>query len=244
MEVLMRFHKWLGLSLTAAFLLLYGCSHSSNDSGSIPVESQSLPNMGQQITPLAAPGSTFEALNPGLADKPDWLAGQAVTTVLSPDHKTMLILTSGYNRVYKTNDVQDALGTYFNWPDSKEYVFVYDISNGAPIKKQVVQIPNTYNGIAFDPSGNAFYVASGVGDFPFNSSGDFDQNPAHWSGDNVHIITLNGNGIWAELPGTELALGHTSGNGLDAPPSNGQSIPIAVSPCAAGVALSKDGKRS
>jgi hypothetical protein len=50
-----------------------------------PANIQALPNMGQQITPLAPQGSRFEPMNPGLADNPDWLAGQAVTTVVSPE---------------------------------------------------------------------------------------------------------------------------------------------------------------
>ncbi len=137
---------------------------------------QSLPNMGQQISPLAPPGSRFEPLNPDLADNPDWLAGQAVTTVVSPDKKTLLVLTSGYNRVFRTDGTPDAFGTYFNWPDSQEYVFIYDISTNTPVKKQVVTVPNTYNGIVFDPSGTAFYVSSGMGDFPFDSAGNV--NPA------------------------------------------------------------------
>ena len=64
-----------------------GCSSSGGSSGgdSIP---QYLPNMAQTISPLAPPGSRFETLNPDLPGKPDWLAGQAVTTVVSPDHKT------------------------------------------------------------------------------------------------------------------------------------------------------------
>ncbi len=65
---------------------------------------QSLPNMGQQITPLAPRGSQFVPLNPGLADKPEWLASQAVTSVVSPDHKTLLVLTSGFNRVYNVEN--------------------------------------------------------------------------------------------------------------------------------------------
>ena len=40
---------------------------------------QSLPNMGQQISPLVIKDSRFENLNPDLADNPDWLAGHAVT---------------------------------------------------------------------------------------------------------------------------------------------------------------------
>jgi len=93
------------------------------------MEIQPLPNMGQQITPGAPQDSLFENLNPDLADNPDWLAGQAVTTVVTPDKKTLLVLTSGYNRIFRTNLVNgvlepDAMGTYFNWPDSQEYVFV------------------------------------------------------------------------------------------------------------------------
>ena len=78
---------------------------------------QSLPNTGQQISPLAVEGSKFENLNPDLADNPNWLAGQAVTSVVSPDKKTLLVLTSGYNRVFRSDGTPDALGTYFNWPD-------------------------------------------------------------------------------------------------------------------------------
>src|ERR1022692_2576759 len=60
---------------------------------------QQLPNMGQQITPLAPQGSQFQGLNPGLAPPAqDWLASQAVSSVVSPDHKTLVVLTSGYNR--------------------------------------------------------------------------------------------------------------------------------------------------
>ena len=67
--------------------------------------------------------------------------------MVSPDHKTLLVLTSGYNRVFNTNDSLMPSTA----PDSNEYVFIYDISTPTPVKKQVVQIANTYNGIVFDP---------------------------------------------------------------------------------------------
>ena len=204
---------------------------------------QSLPNTGQQISPLVVQGARFENLNPGLPDNPDWLVGQAVTTLISPDKNTLLVLTSGYNRVFRTSGPPDPFGTYFNWPDSKEYVFIYDISNGMPVKKQVVTIPNSYFGMAFDPSGTAFYVSSGVGDAPFDSVGNLD--PAKSAGDNVHVFTLNvASGTWQQ--DSELALGHISGLGLAVNPPNGEVLPpnqrVAVSPCAAGVAVSNDGK--
>ena len=219
-EFSMRSIHWLVLSLTAVFFLLGVCS------GDSPAQTL-LPNLGQQITPLAPPNSRFEPMNPDLPDNPAWLAGQAVTTVVSPDGKTLLVLTSGYNRVYNAN------GTPFKLSDSKEYVFIYDISKYAPVKKQVVQIPNTYSGITFDPSGKAFYVSGGMGDFPFDKAGD-----------NVHIIALSADGTWVERPGTELALGHRAGLGLAVP--NDGLVPINsmvfVQPCAAGVAISSDGK--
>ena len=209
----------------------------------LTIEVQNLPNMGQQITPLVIKDSKFENLNPDLADNPDWLAGHAVTSVVSPDHKTMLVLTSGYNRVYRTDGIPDAGGSYFNWPDSQEYVFIYDISTKTPIKKQVLKVPNTYNGIVFDPSGEAFYVSSGMGDFPFDSTGNV--NPSKSAGDNIHIFILNStSGLWEH--NSELALGHVAGQGLVVEPTSGPQLPVnervAVAPCAAGVAISSDGQ--
>ena len=173
-------HKRLPLSIAGLILalLLSGVpSHSQLiDQDSLGMGLQDLPNMGQQITPLAPQGSRFVPLNPDLADNPDWLAGQAVTTVVSPDQKTLLVLTSGYNRVFNP-DGADA--GQIDWPDSNEYVFIYDISTPTPVKKQVVKIPNTYNGIVFDPSGTAFYVSGGADD-------------------NVHIFTRSAGGTWGE----------------------------------------------
>lgn len=113
---------------------------------------QPLPNMGQYLTPLAPRGSQFVTMNPDLPDRPDLLVGQAVTTVVSPDHKAVLVLTSAQ--------------------DSNEYLFIYDISTQTTIKKQAVQIPDTYKGIVFDPCGAHCYLASG-------------------QDDNVHTITLS-----------------------------------------------------
>src|SRR5208282_368892 len=55
-----------------------------------------LPNMGQDLTPLG----TLVPLNPGLKDHPEWTATHAVSTVVSPTGDTLLVLTSGFNRVY------------------------------------------------------------------------------------------------------------------------------------------------
>jgi len=202
---------------------------------------QFIPNMNQWITPLAPAGSQFVPLNTGLTvNGKDWLAGQAVTTVVSPDGMTLLVLTSGYNRVYNDPPVQSPDGSIFNWDDSQEYVFIYDISAGTPVMQQVVTIPNSYSGIAFDPiqrmvNGqaryNAFYVSSGMGDYPYTGSPYTAANysPLHPGLDNVHTFTLSADGTtWEEQP--ELALGHSVGVGFG------------VKPCAAGVAVSNDGQ--
>jgi len=189
---------------------------------------QTIPNMEQTITPLAPPGSQFQQLNPDLPDNPAWLASHAATTAISPDGSTMLVLTSGYNRVF--DEGSNSL-TSFEKPDSNEYVFVYDISSGAPIKKQVLQVPITYFGIAWGPSSTHFYVSG-----------------CSW--DDVHVFSNTGS-QWAEdtvqssnnLP-VPLSLGHSTGVGLNAAPPVG-SVPVNsqvyVYPCAAGIALSPSG---
>ncbi len=77
---------------------------------------------GATITPDAAPGSVFQALTVDLPDYPGRAVDGAQTTSISPDGKTLLILTSGFNKLRDANGVVQA-------QDSSEYVFVYDISN-------------------------------------------------------------------------------------------------------------------
>ena len=112
---------------------------------------------GQRLTPQVARGAIFQPLNPDLPGLPAFTAGQASAVALSPDRKTLLILTSGFNRN--------------NGPDGRpveafghEYVFVYDVGGVAPVKRQVLQVPNTFLGIAWAPSGKRFYVSAGVDD--------------------------------------------------------------------------------
>ena len=134
---------------------------------------------GQLITPLAPKGAKFSRLNPGLKDFPDYTAGQAITTALSPDGKTLLVLTSGFNRL---NDAQGHRAP----ADSNEYVFIFNVSHDKLRQKQVLQIPNTFFGLAFAPDGNRFYVSGGVDD-------------------DVHVFSRS-KGVWAE--GEPIPLGH------------------------------------
>jgi DNA-binding beta-propeller fold protein YncE len=145
---------------------------------------------GQKITPTAAPSANFQLLNPGLTDFPNFVASGALSSVLSPDQHTLLVLISGHNRLY------DAASKIVP-ADSEQYIFVFDVSTGKPVKKQVIKVPNTFAGIAFNPNGNSFYVGGG-------------------SDDNIHIYGIQGDGSWAET-GTPIALGHTTGNGMPNP---------------------------
>ena len=192
----------VGVAIAAAIVSASPLLQAQTDAeasrrGTIPVvEGERLPT-GMRITPTAAPGAQFQPLNPDLPTRPDYLADHAVSTALSPDKRTLLVLTSGYNRNNGPTGSRIA-------SESNEYVFVYDLTNGRPVKRQVLQMPNTFVGIAWNPSGKEFYVTGGVDD-------------------NVHIYALSGS-VWAES-GTPIDLGHTAGLGLDV---NAHAVGIAV----------------
>jgi YVTN family beta-propeller protein len=184
------FRTTLAVSIAAA---LSACGGSSGPSiGNVtPI---ALPT-GQVMTPMAALGSKYQLLQTGL--KSALPAGFAQTEVLSPDGKTLLVLTSGYNYVV------DAKGNQIN-SDSTQFIFVFDVSTNTPVQKQVLQVSNSYIGITFAPDGSKFYVP-GAGE------------------DNLHVFAL-ANGSWAES-GTPIALGHKAGNGLaQGPTASGVAV--------------------
>jgi DNA-binding beta-propeller fold protein YncE len=144
---------------------------------------------GQILTPTAAPGAIFQPLNPDLPDAPDYTAGQASAVALSPDGKTLLILTSGFNRMFGTDGK--------TIPDqSTEFVFVYDVRGPAPVKRQVIPVADTFIGLAFAPAGDRFFVSGGVDD-------------------RVMEYVAGPNGY---RPGRVFALGHRMGLGLAVQP--------------------------
>jgi YVTN family beta-propeller protein len=119
---------------------------------------------GQAITPLATPGAYFRTLDPGLAGYPSYRAGEAVSTALSPDGNTLLVLTSGYNLL---NYTSGSNAGQTNPSASTEYVFVYNVAPPNPRRPpllQVIQVPNTFVGLTWSPDGSKFYVAGGIND--------------------------------------------------------------------------------
>ena len=201
------------LVVSSAFCASYSAwaqaDHTPHQSqhGEQLLKGQHLPT-GNWITPEAAAGSSFHKLNPHLTNHPDYRADHATSTAISPDGKTLLVLTSGYNRLRDTQGKQ--IDSAF-----QEYVFVYDISHGKPHQTQVIKVPNTFLGIAWNPNpakwGQSFYVSGGVDD-------------------EIHTYALHG-GRYVES-GAPIKLGHSKGNGLGH-----------VSPMAAGLSVSPDGSR-
>jgi YVTN family beta-propeller protein len=155
-----------------------------------PASADDLLATGQTVTPTAAPGSHLLDLNPGLRPIPGvqllpgqdvtkYVAGQPEATV-SPDGRTLLVMTSGYN------GLADISGNVI-FPYSTEYVFVYDVSGADPLLHQVIQVPFTFDSLAFAPDGQTFYVSGGQDDVVHV----YTDGPAGWSESGAPIALLD-----------------------------------------------------
>ncbi|MBH8553051.1 beta-propeller fold lactonase family protein [Nostocaceae cyanobacterium CENA357] len=218
-----------GIQLASAVL-------ATNPVGELPEGGALLPT-GQIITPAAAPGSTFAPLATNLRTDNNADAAEAVTTALSPDGKTLLVLTSGYNQNFRDENT----GNLFTYPvldpltgkptdtttSKAEWVFVYDVSNGKLTKRQQINIPNTYNGLAWAKDGTRFYVSGGIDD-------------------RVYLYASNGSQYLPDAP--FILLGHNSNQTAPFPSYDGGLLkgtpaePAATGAVVAGLAVSKDGK--
>jgi len=136
---------------------------------------------GQRITPAAAAGTQVLRLHTDLRSDENADAANAVTTALSPDGFTLLILTSGSNNSFYKDDgtpiVYDVLDPTTGLrtgqtTSSAEWVFVYDVTGPVPVQKQKINLPVTYNGLLWDGSGTRFYVSGGSNDivYPFKKT--------------------------------------------------------------------------
>jgi DNA-binding beta-propeller fold protein YncE len=140
---------------------------------------------GLFVTPLAVPGAVQQFLNPKLPLYPDFVAGEAVRSQLSPDGKTLAILCAGQNSLDKPDGSTDTA-------NSTQFIFLYDVSGDhkkAPELTQVIQQVNSHVGLVFSPDGNALYAAGGR--------------------DDVVYAYAKGNNGWS-LPATKIQLGHNN----------------------------------
>jgi YVTN family beta-propeller protein len=193
------------LHIAAAFSVCAAQAQLSGDTGAV-----ALPT-GQTITPQALPGQVQQFLNPGLAAYPNFVAGEAVRSQLSPDGKTLAIITAGQNSLYTPAGSVDVA-------NSTQYIFLYDVDGphqGAPVLQQVLKPVNTHVGLAFSPDGNSLYAAGG-------------------KDDRVYVYT-RGTAGWTQAATVELGHG---GKGIG---SGYGTFTTGVAPNASGLAVSADG---
>jgi DNA-binding beta-propeller fold protein YncE len=185
------------LSLLASAATLALSAHA--DKGGVPnansdTEQRVRLATGQFVSPTALEGSVQQFLNPGLAAYPDFIAGEAVRSQLSPDGSTLAVLTAGQNSLYKPDGTVDAA-------NSTQYVFLYDVSGARKARPSLVQVikqVNAHVGLAFSHDGNTLYAAGGADDV-------------------VYVYKRNG-ATWAAA--APVSLGHSSkGVGLSVRPN-------------------------
>src|SRR5262245_56646548 len=105
--------------LTSAALLLLSAHAHLQDRDDDRRDIVRLPT-GQFVTPTAIDDSVQQYLNPGLASYPNFVAGEAVRSRLSPDGGTLAVLTAGQNSLYKSDGTVDAA-------NSTQYIFIYNV---------------------------------------------------------------------------------------------------------------------
>jgi len=149
---------------------------------------------GQFITPLALRGAVQQELNPGLRDYPNFVAGEAVRSRLSPDGRLLAVLCAGQNSLYKADGKVDV-------EHSTQYIFLFDVSGAhkqRPALLQVIPQTNAHVGLAFAPDGRRLYAAGGKDDV-------------------VHVYRRDGRRF---EPDGSIALGHAGkGIGIDVQPN-------------------------
>src|SRR3989442_2134520 len=148
---------------------------------------------GQYITPTALRGSMQQFLNPGLSAYPNFVAGEAVRSQLSPDGTTLAVLCAGQNSLEKPDGTTDTA-------NSTQFIFLYDVSGAhkeAPVLTQVIQQTNSHVGLVFSPDGGKLYAAGGKDDA-------------------VYVYTKTGN-TWSRT--ATITLGHSKGVGIGVGPN-------------------------
>jgi hypothetical protein len=83
------------------------------------LRSQQLPATGGRTTDLTPGGALIVPMNPGLPDYPTHRVGQAVTSLVSPGAKTLLVLMSGCNLVKYPSGT---IGGASNAGDSAQFI--------------------------------------------------------------------------------------------------------------------------
>jgi len=133
---------------------------------------------GLDATPLAIPGSSLQLMNPSLPNYPKFVASGATRSQLSPDGKTLAVVTAGQNSLYLPTGATDVA-------NSTQYIFLYDVTGTTPVLSQTIKQTNAYVSLAFKDN-NTLYAGGGTDDV-------------------VYCYTKTG-ATWAES--AKVALGH------------------------------------
>jgi YVTN family beta-propeller protein len=221
-----RFNGWTKtIALASAILVSAGIANAQRDDDDDRGKDKKSPTPpGLFITPTALSHAVQQDLNPGLANYPNFVAGQAVKAVVSPDGKTLAVLTAGMNSLYfpNTEDLTDPrLGTV-DTSASTQFLFLYDITGAnktKPALKQVIQQLNAHVGLVWSPDSKTLYATGGCDD------------AVYAYGDTGATFVLS----------TKIALGHAP-NGCVSNAANRTGIGLGVEPNASGLAISADGK--
>jgi DNA-binding beta-propeller fold protein YncE len=115
---------------------------------------------GQHVTPTAPTGAVRQFLNPDLPAYPNFVAGEAVRSQLSPDGTTLAIICAGHN------SLDDSTGNV-DVANSTQYIFLYDVGGANKTKPALVQVikqMNSHVGLAWSPDGKGLYAAGGNDD--------------------------------------------------------------------------------
>ncbi len=210
---------------------------------------------GQYITATAAPGSSYQRLYTGLRSDGNADADDAVSSALSPDGKTLLVLTTGFNTSINYESGAPILfpvlspitgqpSTFTNPTTGQsaqgynqaEFVFVYDVTSGVARQRQRIPIPDTFEGLAWDPSGSRFFVSGGIDDRILI----FKEHPgagasALYQPDAPFVILNHNSNDTAPIP--------SYNGGLLAGTLAGREVPqLVTGAIAGGLDLSRDGK--
>jgi len=184
---------------------------------------------GLYVTPTALPNAVQQDLKPGLGlpyfamNYPNFVAGEAVKAVVSPDGKTLAILTAGMNSLFFPNTCEPgtancAVGKV-DTAASTQFLFLYDIAGAnktKPALKQVIQQSNAHVGLVWSPDGQMLYAAGGCDDL-------------------VYAYKNSGGSL---ALGAAISLGHAP-QGCGSAGGLGRS---SVAPNVAGLAITADGK--
>src|SRR5580700_321481 len=170
---------------------------------------------GLYITPTALANAVQQPLSPGLINYPNFVAGEAVKEVVSPDGKTLAILTAGMNSLYDSTGTVDTAA-------STQFLFLYDISGGNktnPVLRQVIQQLNAHVGLVWAPNSQTLYASGGCDDA-------------------VYVYGNNGTSFSLS---NKINLGHAP-SGCVSNAANRTGLGLGVEPNVAGLAISADGK--